>query len=138
MAGQHLTPPQPRRLSDDERILPLINVVFLLLIFFMVAGRLAASDRFAIEPPNSGSETNPAGQITVLIGTDERLAVEGEMVDAAALSASVSKRLDDGAAKQVRVKADGRVPATRVVAIMERLREAGAEGIDLLTVAGNE
>ena len=37
------------RPGEDERILPLINVVFLLLIFFMLAGRLAVSDPFAAD-----------------------------------------------------------------------------------------
>ena len=135
---RHLVQPQHRGISDDERILPLINIVFLLLIFFMVAGQLAASDRFAIEPPSSGSENNPEGRVTVLVGTDERLAVDGERVTVTALSDTVSARLDGGTNRQVRVKADGRARALRVVAIMEQLREAGAEGIDLLTVTGSE
>ena len=135
---RHLVQPQHRRISDDERILPLINIVFLLLIFFMVAGQLAASDRFAIEPPSSGSENEPAGRITVLVGTDQRLAVDGESVAIEALVETVSTRLDAGTDQQIKVKADGRVPALRVVAIMEQLREAGAEGIDLLTVTGSE
>ncbi|RZU98701.1 ExbD/TolR family protein [Spiribacter vilamensis] len=135
---RHLVQPQHRGISDDERILPLINIVFLLLIFFMVAGQLAASDRFAIEPPSSGSETEPAGRITVLVGTDQRLAVGGESVAMGALSDTVLTMLDAGSNRQVRVKADGRVPALRVVAIMEQLRDAGAEGIDLLTVTGSE
>ena len=46
-------PPRPR--NDEERILPLVNVVLLLLIFFMLAGRLAASDPFEIAPPRSAS-----------------------------------------------------------------------------------
>ena len=136
---RHLAQPQRRGISDDERILPLINIVFLLLIFFMVAGQLAASDRFAIEPPSSGSENEPAGQITVLVGTDQRLAVDGESVAMGTLSDTVSARLNSGNdRRQVRVKADGRVSALRVVAIMEQLREAGVEGIDLLTATGRE
>ena len=47
-------PPRPR--NEDERILPLINVVFLLLIFFMLAGRLSASDPFQVEPPRSSAD----------------------------------------------------------------------------------
>mgnify|MGYP006449788659 CR=1 FL=1 len=135
---RHLVQSQHRRISDDERILPLINIVFLLLIFFMVAGQLAASDRFAIEPPSSGSENNPEGRVTVLVGTDERLAVDGESVAMGALSDTVSTMLDAGTDRQVQVKADGRVPALRVVAVMEQLRDAGAEGIDLLTVTEGE
>ena len=55
MSAMRLRSPRPPR-NDEERILPLINIVFLLLIFFMVAGRLAASDPFPIVPPHSSSE----------------------------------------------------------------------------------
>ena len=45
MSGGKMFRSQPRSgRSEDDRILPLINVVFLLLIFFMLAGKLSASD----------------------------------------------------------------------------------------------
>jgi biopolymer transport protein ExbD len=131
--------PVPRRshgVSDDERILPLINIVFLLLIFFMVAGQLAASDRFAIEPLRAGSDKAPAGRIMVLVGTGQRLAVDGEPVSMRALPERLSTDREGGDDLRIRVKADGRVPALRVIAIIEQLRAAGAEEIDLLTVPG--
>lgn len=134
MTGPRLQKPRRQETSDDERVLPLINVVFLLLIFFMVAGRLAASDRFSIEPPASASDAQPSRELLVLVGTDGRLAVDGELVETSGLRAAVTDYLADNEEARVRVKADGRVAATRVVAIMERLRAAGAERIDLLTV----
>lgn len=127
---------QPRRRNEEERILPLANIVFLLLIFFMLAGRLTQLDPFAIEPPQSASE-GQAGrhELLVLIGTDGRLALEGETVDPAELGSAVAERLEQMDDGRVRIKADGRVDATRVVAIMELLREAGVERLELLTVA---
>lgn len=127
-------PPRPR--SDEERILPLINVVFLLLIFFMLAGKLAASDPFDIAPPVSGSEASPgAEELTVLLGADGTLALDGAVIAAAALEAAVAERLSGDETTRVRLKADGRAEATRVVAVMERLRAAGVERLTLLTLA---
>ena len=62
--------PRPRRAQgDDERVLPLINVVFLLLIFFMLAGQFASADPFRIEPPVSRSEgQSESAALTLLIG----------------------------------------------------------------------
>ena len=125
----------PRTRNDEERILPLINVVFLLLVFFMVAGRLAASDPFRIEPPHSASggmvETRP---MLVLVGADGRLALDGTVMDEAALKAAVAGRLEEDAGSVVRLKADGGAEAVRVVTVMELLREAGVERLKLLTV----
>lgn len=125
----------PRPRNDEERILPLINVVFLLLIFFMLAGRIAATDPFEVTPPSSTSET-PAGSkdILVVMGADGRLALDGETVRREALQASVAERLTERNPARVRFKADSRAEAAEVVAVMEILREAGVERLKLLTV----
>lgn len=130
---------EPRRpKNDEERILPLINVVFLLLIFFMLAGRLAASDPFEITPPRSASEGNPNQQdMLVLIDAEGRLALDGEVVSESDLKQTVADRLDNNGRPSVRVKADGRADANGVVAIMETLREAGVTQLELLTVPDN-
>jgi biopolymer transport protein ExbD len=66
-----------RRLDEDERILPLINVVFLLLVFFMVAGRLTAGDPFPIDPPESASEGSPPEGRLIAFGPNGELALDG-------------------------------------------------------------
>ena len=126
-------PPRPR--NDEERILPLINVVFLLLIFFMLAGKLAVSDPFEIAPPRSASE-GPAEmqELLVLVGADGKLALDGEVLEEAALEAAIAERLSATEDARVRLKADGRAEATQVIAVMELLRAAGVERLKLLTV----
>jgi len=119
----------------DERVLPLVNVVFLLLIFFILAGRLAASDAFRVEPPETraGQAADP-GELVVLVAADGRLALDGEIVTQRELSERLTDALEGSAAPAVRVKADGRAAATEVVAVMEAIRGAGAQKIRLLTV----
>ncbi len=125
----------PRPRNDEERVLPLINVVFLLLIFFMVAGRLAPSDPFPIEPPpTANGEAAEVRDMLVLVAADGRLALDGEVLAEAALEAAVAGRLAEQAATEVRLKADGGAEAVRVVEVMELLRDAGVEGLRLLTV----
>lgn len=129
----HFQSPRPR--NDEERILPLINVVFLLLIFFMLAGRLAASDPFEIAPPKSQSE-GPAErqELLVLVGADGRLALGNEVMEAEALKAAVADRMQSAEGVAVRLKADSNAAAIEVVAVMELLRDAGVEKLKLLTV----
>ncbi|KAA5604085.1 biopolymer transporter ExbD [Roseospira marina] len=127
---------EPRRhTSDDERILPLINVVFLLLIFFMLAGTLSAMDPFEITPPRSASsgEDNPR-DIVVLVGADGRLALDGTPVAEADFEAALAAQLTESEGARVRLKADGHADATHVVALMERLRAAGVTRVLLLTI----
>lgn len=130
-----------KRLKRDEeqQVLPLINVVFLLLIFFMLAGRLASSDPFEVEPVRSVSEgLAERREMLVLVGADGRLAFGGEVLDEVALEAAVGERMREGRSvkepPRIRLKADGRAQATRIVSVMEILRKAGVEKLDLLTV----
>lgn len=130
--------PRRSRTTDDDRVLPLINVVFLLLIFFMLAGHLSASDPFKIDPPTSISQGEPGEEdVLVLIGPAGQLAVNGTETDEKGLSAAVTAGLD-AAPAVVRLKADGAAPAETLVAVMERLREAGVLKVRLLTVTGGD
>ncbi len=125
--------------SDENSILPLINVVFLLLIFFMVVGSLSAADPFAIEPPRSTSgEAGDPRDIVLLVAADGRLALDGAEIDPAALRPAIEDRLGTASVREVHVKADGASEAAAVVGIMETLRAAGAERIRLMTVSGGE
>lgn len=124
---------KPRAKTDDERILPLVNVVFLLLIFVMIAGEVISPDPFQTKPPYStreGRTGTPA--ITVHVGADLQLALEDMPVTQAMLARLLHEKEELGA---VRLKADGRVPASQVVTIMELLASVGAREVDLITVS---
>jgi len=136
--------PTKRARNDDDRILPLINVVFLLLIFFMIAGRLSATDPFTIDPPISASSGEPGERsLLVLVGADGRVALNGQEVAPEALERAVADRLKGGGeadpatpapAPLVWLKADERAEAVAVVGVLETLRSAGVERLKLLTI----
>jgi len=120
-----------RRGNDDDSVLTLINVVFLLPIFFMLAGQLASSDPFKIAPPTSTVEGMPTAQeVLILLSHDGRIAVDGAHVE----EAGVPDLMKELGAEKVRLKADGATDAVKVVALMELLREAGVTKLDLLTL----
>ncbi len=127
--------PKRRAKDDEERILPLINIVFLLLVFFMVAGRLTAPDPFKIELPHSSSDDEAGVQEAMIaIGQDGRLALDGTVMIEAEILSALTERLSSDDGLKVRMKADGQVEAIRVVEVMELLREAGVEKLAMLTV----
>ena len=126
-------PPRPK--SDDERILPLINVVFLLLIFFMLAGKLATIDPIEVTPPRSASEGMiDTRELVIVIGANGDLAFDGERTDQTSLKEMVAKRLIGDTALQVWLKADSGTDSVQVITIREILREAGVERLKLLTI----
>ncbi len=127
-----------RSRNSDDGVLPLINVVFLLLIFFMLAGHLAAGDPFAIDPPKSQSEgQNSPQDMLILVSADGRFALDGvEMSEEGVIEAATQrlKAQTDSARPNLRLKTDGGTPANRVVKLMQQLREAGFQRLKLLTV----
>tara|TARA_R110002126_G_scaffold10615_9_gene48896 strand:- start:6956 stop:7369 length:414 start_codon:yes stop_codon:yes gene_type:complete len=126
-----------RRASDDDRIMPLINVVFLLLIFFMLAGQLSASDPFEITPPESISIAESGDEeMLVLVGKDGRLALNGKTVGERVLIDTL-RAAPEAKRELIRLKADNNAPAAALVSLMGKLREAGVLRIRLLTVRGD-
>ena len=128
-------PPRPK--SDDERILPLINVVFLLLIFFMLTGQLSAIDPIEVTPPVSASEgAVETRDLVVVMGADGQIAFDDAVIDEEVLKTALAERVEAAPSAQVWLKADGAADSTDVIALMETLREAGIERLKLLTLPG--
>lgn len=131
--------PRPQRQRDHEtHLIPLINIVFLLLIFFMLTAKLTQPEPFEVEPPTSAS-TNPVElqEFIVLIGADGRLAVGDQAVDEEGLRESISAHLSEQQETRVKLKADAQVEAERLLSVMEILRQAGVEKLVLLTALGD-
>lgn len=124
--------------EEPDTVLPLINVVFLLLIFFIMTGALHAVDYFNVNPPESSSEAQASLDDTViLVGADGRVAIDNKEVDEVDLQLSVSDKLAAGGDGVFRIKADGRVDAARVVEVMELIEAVGVRRVMLLTLEGD-
>lgn len=131
-----------RSVDSEAGILPLINVVFLLLVFFMVAGRLTAGAPFQVTPPKSqqAGPLDPADrdrprEAAILLAADGRLALNGQPLEAAALKAAVQEVVAAQPDLPVSLKADADAEATEVVALMETLRDAGVRRLQLFAQA---
>ncbi|UHD14854.1 ExbD/TolR family protein [Thiocapsa bogorovii] len=130
---------RPKPAADSEaNLIPLINVVFLLLIFFMLAGRLAPTDSAALAPPRSDSpQSARATPLILLVDRTGQMSLDGELLEETTLAERVAERLANGP-PHLQIKADATLEALRVVELLDRLRAAGAEDIDLLTLAREE
>lgn len=127
--------PPARQLEDG--ILPMINVVFLLLIYFMLTGQLSALDPFDVAPPETTSEGNAeSGDLLLLVGQYGRVAIDGLDIPQDRLPDVLSARFQAAPDMTVRVKADGRTDALQVVEVMRIIREAGAPSLQLLALPG--
>lgn len=125
---------KPRSIDSEAGVLPLINIVFLLLIFFMLVGQLSASDPLAVEPPESLSETLPEEQtLTLFISEEGIMMLEDTEVTLEQLEEEISGRFAQQESAGLEIKADSALESTQFVQVMSRLRQAGVEQVTLLT-----
>lgn len=128
-----LTDLMPRRKRDDDSsVLPLINIVFLLLIFFMVAGQIDLVGGNDITPPVSRSEEsigNPP--MVLLLDRHNVLRYQGETLNLEQLVQRVRELQQDNADIAIALKADAQLKAVELDAVFDVLR---AEGISRITL----
>ena len=127
------------RLSGRSRrkvlinVTSLIDVVFLLLLFFVVTSTFLETSGLDLTLPEAGTaEAEPREDPTVRLTAEGGLYVGERAVPADSLAAVLRGLLADGA-EGVILEADERVEHGRVVAAMDAARDAGAEGITVGT-----
>lgn len=136
-----------RRRRDRELridVSALIDVVFLLLIFFMVTTTFAERPTVDIELPSADGERQQLESALpeVAIGEDGVVRLDGELVEVADLASRVRALVEAGEAgeRQVVVRADGRARVNVMVQVMDQLRRADVGVMHALTepVEGDE
>jgi biopolymer transport protein ExbD len=108
--------PAPARRPRSEAIVPMINVVFLLLIFFMMTSRIAPTPPIEVTPPSATQETLAEGEAVLWIGPDGLLAF-GELRGDTVWPALAALPTDT----VLTVTADATLPAAQLAAVLSRL-----------------
>jgi biopolymer transport protein ExbD len=135
-------PAVPKR--RDDHLVPLINIIFLMLIFFMVVGHIVPAEPFSVEPPHArhGRAADSDDGI-LLIAADGQLAFDDVVIEAAELADCVSDWLADRSVGQgvaprtLTVKADAGVRSGQLRQTLDILRAAGVARVTLLTARGS-
>lgn len=117
-----------RRLPLVLDLTPLIDVVFLLLIFFMVTTTFVPdSTGMQVDLPRSSSqELIPEGEdLTLELGADGGITLDGQSITLPQLNAELRKAAKSDTDKLVILKADAALGHGRVVEVMDLARELG-------------
>ena len=116
-----------------ESIVPMINVVFLLLIFFLMTAQIVAPDPFELTPPTASDPSQPAENrnATLYVGRNGTLSFQDRAGDAA------FERIAEQAAtiSTLQLRADAALDGARLAKIMTRLSQAGIAGIELVVLS---
>ena len=145
--------PKQRNSSSDDNMIPLINIVFLLLIFFMVAGHIQKRPNASIELPTLTNLETPANlqrfvEINAdgMVSMDEKTMTPEQVGDALSVI-STSERMTEGMAEksnaageltavELTLVVDERVTAAQLESVLSELRPLKHIALSILVEDG--
>ena len=126
---------QPTRTPDVSlNITPLIDIVFLLLIFFMLTAFFIQPEGLSIKLPTAGGDpVDVKDELVVVIKAKGHILVADRILDLDRLEELVIKAIQKNPDLAVVVKADKRATMQMAVSVMERCKRAGVKRLIIAT-----
>ena len=113
---------------------PLIDMVFILLIFFMVTTSFVKESGVEVTRPESAlAEGVEQGFVPVAIDEAGGVHVGGRIIPADSVR-GVADALEDAGKRRVLIQADRTVPTALLLEVLDTCRLAGAEHVDVAAV----
>ncbi|SGY95235.1 ExbD/TolR family protein [Moritella viscosa] len=112
---------------------PMIDMVFILLIFFLVTASFNKMNAIDIQRPD-GATNDMQGAVSLVVSIDAESGVwiEGEPVDIRKLRSRV-KTLSGGDHTSVMLNADRTVDTGRLIEVLDQIRLAGVDNVAVAT-----
>lgn len=132
--------PDTDDLAEDlhANITPLIDVVFLLLIFFMVATSFLDPEKemnLELPPALSGVAQDEApDEVIINVMEDGKIVLSGREVDTGGLQTALERAARRNPETPVTIRGDGRVTHERIVAVMDACGIAGLRNLAVGTL----
>ncbi len=115
-------------------ITPLVDVVFLLLIFFMVTSTFSELPGIKLLLPSAKTSAQQAvKELTIMVTADNQLYLNGNPIKWTKLEPELTSALKNSASKTLIIKADRSTLHGKVVTIMDTARMAGAQKLVVTT-----
>ena len=116
--------------AEEPDMTPLIDCVFLLLIFFMVTTVFLHTKGLEVDmPAQSESVEDQKKDINVLIDSAGKIELKGEEIEPAYLSQRLVQAMEEANNKNIIINADGDCAQRHVVFVVDEARAVGVEGI---------
>ena len=128
------------RENVDIGLAPLIDVVFILLLFFVVTTTFTRETQLKVDLPEAASGTPPqteTRQLEVLVDVEGQFSLNGNPLikhDLATLMAALSKESGGDTSLPLVISADGKAPHQAVVTAMDAAGKLGFAQLRITTV----
>lgn len=116
---------------------PLNDILFILLMFFLIAATLANPNVIKLSNPRAKGDTKTKQNVVVNIDLKKHYIINGKQVALEDLKASLQPLImKDSTNATVAINADKMVPVDEVVAVMRVARELGAKTVLMVDKSG--
>ena len=120
--------------TKKPNLVPLINIVFLLLIFFMLSGTLTKKDFFQVDPPESYTSANAESpEIIVLVSKNNKISIEDNFINKNDLKTILINKLELHNIEEVLIKADGNSDSGTLSDVIKIIRSVGIKRAAIVT-----
>ena len=114
----------------------LADIVFLLLIFFLVTTSIDMEKGIALVLPQfDGKEFETHNLASVLINGSGQIALNGEMIELSALKGLIRDRLTDNPKTIVSLKTDANTEYDMYIKVLDRLKQAWGNNPPRISIA---
>ena len=116
---------------------PLNDILFILLMFFLIASTLANPNVIKLSNPKAKGDTKTKQNVVVNIDLKKHFIINGKSIELAGLKAYLQPMImKDSTNATIAINADKQVPVDEVVAVMRVARELGAKTVLMVDKAG--
>ena len=124
----------PHETTSEVNISPLIDVVFLLLIFFIVTTVFIKETGIEVSKPRAASaEDLEKRAILIAVTSEGRVWYGGREIGMDGIRAVVSALMEEDSGMPVIIRADAAAPTEDTVKAVDAAKLAGAESVSLAT-----
>lgn len=125
-----------KRMSMALDMAPLIDVVFLLLIFFMLTSTMTAPEALDLALPSSSSSApQEDAQTQISLNKSGLIIFRENEVSLEELRSSLSELFSRDSEGAILIRTDKQVSIQRVIEVMDQVRLAGGTKLDIQTQA---
>ncbi len=124
-----------RRAGSILNITPLIDIVFLLLVFFMLTSHFIEEQAIDINLPEAknGNDAIDKEFVEVALNSDGELFIDGRQIVLEHLEQALRGAFHAPDTRFVRLRGDHEAQLGLTVSVIDAARAAGAESLDILT-----
>ncbi|PLW69284.1 biopolymer transporter ExbD [Pseudohalioglobus lutimaris] len=119
----------------DIDLTPMLDVVMIMLIFFIVAGSFVREVVVEVERKNTSSAQSdePSKNITVQVSANNEIWIKGRRIEERSVRANISRLRAENPKATVIIKAHNKSTVDTVASVLDSSREAGIYNVSLST-----